>query len=133
RVSRRKRVPPRSAIAPSSGANTAMARLARPLARPKRKVLTVGSAPTLQYCLKNTGKKPAMTVVAKAELAQSYSAQARTGRRRKGVGMAPYIPADGLRSDGCERPDYWRGSRPLQSFGKVKNRVLPLRYTNSRS
>jgi hypothetical protein len=29
----------------------------------------------LQYCLKNTGKKPAMTLVAKAELAQSYKDQ----------------------------------------------------------
>ena len=42
-----------------------------PFARPSRKVLTDASAPALQYCLKKTGKKPAMTVVAKAELAQS--------------------------------------------------------------
>jgi hypothetical protein len=28
-----------------------------------------------QYCLKNTGKNPAMTLVAKAELAQSYMDQ----------------------------------------------------------
>jgi ethanolamine utilization protein EutP (predicted NTPase) len=37
----------------------------------------VGSAPTLQNCLKKMGKKPAITVVAKAELAQSYKAQLR--------------------------------------------------------
>jgi hypothetical protein len=40
-------------------------------ARPKRKVLVVTSTSTFQYFLKNKGKKPAMTVVAKAELAQS--------------------------------------------------------------
>ena len=42
-----------------------------PFRSPRRKVLTDASAPVLQYCLKKTGKKPAMTVVANAELAQS--------------------------------------------------------------
>ncbi|MGD9320752.1 MAG: hypothetical protein PVH99_12335, partial [Desulfobacteraceae bacterium] len=45
------------------------------LAMPNRKVLVVTSTPVLQYCLKNTGKNPAMTLVAKAELAQSYKDQ----------------------------------------------------------
>ena len=58
-------------MAPSSGASKAISRLARPFARPRRKVLTDTSTPEVQYCLKNTGKKPAITVVAKAELAQS--------------------------------------------------------------
>jgi hypothetical protein len=35
----------------------------------------------LQYCLKKMGKKPAMTVVAKAEFAQSYLAQPQTDLR----------------------------------------------------
>jgi hypothetical protein len=34
-------------------------------------VLTAASPPALQYCLKNTGKNPAITVVANAEFAQS--------------------------------------------------------------
>jgi len=50
---------------------------------PSLEVLTLASTPLLQYCLKNNGKKPAMTVVAKAELAKSYSAQARTWGSRK--------------------------------------------------
>jgi hypothetical protein len=33
------------------------------------------SIPELQNCLKKMGKKPAITVVAKAEFAQSYIAQ----------------------------------------------------------
>ena len=37
-------------------------------------MLTEASAPALQNSLKNTGKNPAITVVAKAELAQSYIA-----------------------------------------------------------
>jgi len=39
---------------------------------PNLAVLTVTSTPALQYCLKKIGKKPAIIVVAKAELAQSY-------------------------------------------------------------
>ena len=58
-------------MAPSSGAAIRMQALASELAMPSCAVLCTGSAPALQYCLKNTGKKPAMTVVAKAELAQS--------------------------------------------------------------
>jgi hypothetical protein len=46
------------------------------LAIPSRKVLTAGSTPAFQYSLKNRGKNPAMTVVANAEFAQSYRAQA---------------------------------------------------------
>ena len=65
------RAPPRSAIAPSSGAASAITRLPSPLSIPSRNVLTAASVPTLQYCLKKTGKNPAMTVVANAELAQS--------------------------------------------------------------
>ena len=45
--------------------------LAAELAAPNWNVLTVAVVPALQYCLKKRGKKPAMTVVAKAELAQS--------------------------------------------------------------
>ena len=45
------------------------------LAKPSRAVETVASTPWDQYFLKNMGKNPAMTVVAKAELAQSYMAQ----------------------------------------------------------
>ena len=44
-------------------------------------MLSVASAPALQYCLKKSGKNPAITVVANAELAQSYSAQEKTPRR----------------------------------------------------
>jgi hypothetical protein len=60
---------------------SATTRLLSPLAMPRRYVLSVATTPAFQYCLKNTGKKPAMTVVAKAEFAQSYNAQATTGRR----------------------------------------------------
>jgi len=41
------------------------------LAIPRRAVLVFTSVPKLQYCLKKIGKNPAMTVVAKAEFAQS--------------------------------------------------------------
>ena len=68
---KRLRRPPRSAIAPSSGAASTMNRLATALPIPSWKVLAVLSRPLAQYCLKNNGKKPAITVVAKAELAQS--------------------------------------------------------------
>jgi hypothetical protein len=46
-------------------------------------VLSVAATPAFQYCLKKTGKNPAITVVAKAELAQSYRAHATTGRRAR--------------------------------------------------
>ena len=61
----------RSAIAPSIGAMIATSRLARPLVTPSRNVLSVATTPAFQYCLKNTGKNPAITVVANAEFAQS--------------------------------------------------------------
>jgi len=41
------------------------------LAMPSRAVLTTASVPWEHQVLKNTGKNPAMTVVAKAELAKS--------------------------------------------------------------
>jgi len=62
---------PPSAIAPSIGASNATIRLEMELAIPRRAVLVLTSVPKLQYCLKKIGKNPAMTVVAKAELAQS--------------------------------------------------------------
>ena len=40
-------------------------------AKPSCAVLVTASDPALQYSLKNTGKNPAITVVAKTELAQS--------------------------------------------------------------
>jgi hypothetical protein len=58
-------------MAPRSGAESATTRLPAPFSSPRRNVLTAASVPTLQYCLKNTGKKPAITVVANAEFAQS--------------------------------------------------------------
>ncbi len=66
---------PLSAIDPSTGASAATIIPAIEFAIPNLAVLTVMSAPVLQNCLKNIGKNPAMTVVANAELAQSYSAQ----------------------------------------------------------
>ena len=65
------RAPLRSAMAPRIGASTATTRLAAALATPNWNVLTVTSLPALQYFLKNNGKNPANTVVAKAEFAQS--------------------------------------------------------------
>jgi len=53
------------------GASNAMTRLASELPAPRRAVLVVTSVPKLQYSLKKMGKNPAMTVVAKAEFAQS--------------------------------------------------------------
>ena len=68
-------------MAPSTGANIATIRLATEFPRPSCAVLTLGSVPWLQYCLKKSGKNPAMTVVAKAELAQSYNAHPQTALR----------------------------------------------------
>jgi hypothetical protein len=75
------RVPPLSAIAPSNGANIATIRLAVETETPSQKVLSVGWLPSLQKSLKKIGKKPAMTVVAKAEFAQSYITQPNTAFR----------------------------------------------------
>ena len=66
----------RSAMAPRKGAAMATIIPAREFARPSRAVLREVSVPKLQNCLKKIGKNPAMTVVAKAEFAQSYMAQA---------------------------------------------------------
>src|SRR5688572_24385813 len=85
KVSSRTRVPPRSAAAPNKGASAAITKPAMPLALPSRSVVTVASAPALQYLLKKTGKNPAITVQANAELAQSYIAHATTWRRRAEV------------------------------------------------
>jgi len=68
---KRLRAPPASAIAPSAGATSAMARLESELATPSRYDDSVASTPALQYCLNNSGKNPAITVVEKAEFAQS--------------------------------------------------------------
>src|SRR5712691_8759876 len=74
-------VPPWSAIAPRIGERSAMTMLPMELARPNRNVVSVASAPSLQYCFRKRGKKADITVMANAELAQSYSAQERTFRR----------------------------------------------------
>ena len=68
---KRLRAVPRSAMAPSTGARMATVTPAREFTNPSRAVLTVGSTPALQTFLKKMGKNPAMTVVAKAEFAQS--------------------------------------------------------------
>ena len=59
-------------MAPRIGATRATRIPAAELANPSWAVLTTGSVPTVQYSLKKIGKKEAMTVVAKAEFAQSY-------------------------------------------------------------
>ena len=84
--------------------------LAAEFATPSRQVLTTGSTPAFQYCLKNTGKKPAMTVVANTEFAQSYSAQERIGRlvnssRTRFMSLPPGLPAS------IEEPEV-RGAAP---------------------
>src|SRR5579864_4977514 len=81
RARRRTRALLLSAMAPTSGAISATRKLAVPLAIPRRKVLSVAGTPAFQNCLKKSGKKPAMTVVAKEEFAQSYIAHPNTGRR----------------------------------------------------
>jgi hypothetical protein len=58
-------------MAPRMGARIAMTRPAAALAYPSRAVVSTGVTSVLQNFWKNTGKKPAITVVAKAELAQS--------------------------------------------------------------
>lgn len=72
-LARRKRFrdPPASATAPSAGATSAIAKLESELATPRWYDETDASTPALQYCLNNIGKKPAITVVEKAEFAQS--------------------------------------------------------------
>src|SRR6267378_5578437 len=68
-------------MAPRTGERSAMTMLPKELARPNRNVVSVASAPSLQYCFRKSGKKADITVMANAELAQSYSAQERTLRR----------------------------------------------------
>ncbi len=81
----------RSATAPRKGAMTATRIPARELARPSLAVLRAASAPAFQNCLNMTGKNPAITVVAKAELAQSYRAHARTLFREPGSIACPLL------------------------------------------
>ena len=80
-IRKRLRAPPRSATAPSAGPRATITRLAIELARPSRKVMSVLASPALQTSRKKIGKKPAIMTVAKAEFAQSYSAQETTARR----------------------------------------------------
>ncbi|MNL42205.1 hypothetical protein D3C87_1646480 [compost metagenome] len=53
-----------SAITPKVGLIIATTKLDTEIAVPKRAVVITESVPWLQYCLKNTGKNPAITVVA---------------------------------------------------------------------
>ena len=62
---------PLSAMAPRKGAKTATIMDAMEFASPRYHVLKVTLSVLDQYSLKKTGKNPAMTVVAKALLAQS--------------------------------------------------------------
>lgn len=62
------------------GASNATTRLAREFPAPRSAVLVLTSMPKLQYFLKKMGKNPAMTVVAKAEFAQSYIAHPQMAR-----------------------------------------------------
>ena len=62
---------PASANAPITGALKAINKPTRELAEPITKVLSESDKFDAQYDLKKMGKKPAITVVAKAELAQS--------------------------------------------------------------
>ncbi len=75
--------PPLSATAPRKGDIAVTSSPAHELAMPSFIVLAATSAPWLQYCLKKRGKKPAITVVAKAELAQSNAAQEISSRVRR--------------------------------------------------
>src|SRR5690606_26960721 len=71
RPSMRRCALPLSASAPSQGESTASTKLDTPFTIPSQNVLVVASCPTVRCCLKNKGKNTTMTVVAKAELAQS--------------------------------------------------------------
>ena len=75
-------MPARSAQSPIRGAASTTSRAALELTAPSQNVLSILSSPAAQYCLKNTGKNPAMTVVANAELPQSYSAQPHCARSK---------------------------------------------------
>ena len=115
------RDPPPSAMAPRIGAATRMNTLPMEFANPSWAVLVTASAPALQYCLKKTGKNPAMTVVANTEFAQSYSAQEKIGRlanisRTRCMRMPPDLRAspDG-REVRCLRPPLRSDHRPVRS------------------
>src|SRR3981081_899561 len=95
RARRRTRALLLSAMAPTKGAISATRKLAVPFAMPRRKVLSVAGTPAFQKFLKKSGKKPAMTVVAKEEFAQSYIAQPKTGRRVR-TRREPLLPAGPL-------------------------------------
>ena len=88
---------PPSAIAPRIGAAIRMKALPMEFANPSWAVLVTASAPALQYCLKKTGKNPAMTVVANTEFAQSYIAHERICRfvnssRTRPMSSSPEFP-----------------------------------------
>jgi hypothetical protein len=61
----------KSAIAPSKGAIKTIISPATELADPSKAVEVASSKSAAQYDLKKRGKKPAKTVVAKTEFAQS--------------------------------------------------------------
>src|SRR5262249_4120704 len=104
---------------------TAMMALATPLPIPRRNVLTVASEPALQYCLKKIGKKPAMTVVANEEFAQSYRAQLTMLRRvRILIGRAQAAMA------WCSRVSWKRMSGQRSSVSARLTRV-GARYTSA--
>jgi len=67
------------------------------LAIPSLAVLITGSLPTVQYPLKKIGKKEAMTVVAKAELAQSYRAHPNIALRSSFTSRTPPVSQKTLR------------------------------------
>ena len=60
--------------APKIGANNIIKRPESEFAVPIAAVLSIGERSAAQKDLKNIGKNPAITVVAKTELAQSYKA-----------------------------------------------------------
>ena len=62
---------PASANAPNTGALMAINNPTKELAEPITNVLSASDKSLAQYDLKKIGKNPAMTVVAKAEFAQS--------------------------------------------------------------
>jgi hypothetical protein len=119
-------------MAPSTGAIIATIKLAIAFPNPSWAVLMLTSAPKLQYFLKKTGKNPAMTVVAKAEFAQSYIAQPQTAFLSLLNAVPPYAP--------LLIPDYPKPvhtplarSDPMKTFLQsftLKKKISPLRKRN---
>src|SRR4029453_15002011 len=70
-----------SAMAPRTGAMRATIVTAMVVAQANRDVATAGGSPVAAYSLKNGGNTATMTVVQKAEFAQSYIAHARSSGR----------------------------------------------------